>query len=85
MADELTNQAEKLSDAELQAHIAKLDAFYADQLPRLRTTHEYEKLKCEIDEFRLRSVIAKLRLADTLKPDPNRDALKPKDDGSGGN
>jgi hypothetical protein len=85
MADNLTNQAEKLSDEELQAHLDKLDAFYADQLPRLRVTHEYEKLKCETEQFRLNGMLAKLRMADLLKPAPNEDASTPTSDGSGGN
>jgi len=85
MAEDLTNQAEKITDEQLQSHLAKLDAFYADQIPRLRVTHEYEKLKSEIEEFRLKGMLAKLRLADILKPAPDEVASKPTDDGSGGN
>jgi hypothetical protein len=81
--DNVTNQVEQLSDDELQAHIARLDAFYADQLPRLRTRHEYEKLNCEIEEFQTRKLIAKLRRADLLKPADQSPQSKEEEDESG--
>jgi hypothetical protein len=86
MAEDLTNQAEALTDEELQARLDKLEKFYDDQIPRLTKRHEYEKLMCELDEFRLRGLMAKLRYADLTKPasEVTPDQI-PKEDGSGSN
>lgn len=53
---------------EIKAYRASMLAFYKEEMPMLKQQNEYEKLKADIDENRLRSFTARIRLAHMMSP-----------------
>lgn len=67
MSDKNTNQ-KRFSDKELQEFKDKQSAFMKEQIPYLQTEEEFTNLQAKIAENRLRSYMAKQKLAQLKAP-----------------
>jgi len=53
---------------EIKAYRDQMLKFYKEETPLLKAQSEYEKLKADIDEHRLRSLMNRIRYAQAVSP-----------------
>lgn len=62
---------------EIAAHKAKMQKFYEDNIPLLKTQLEYETLLTDIDEVRLRRVMVTQKTIELTMPSPGPETPPP--------